>query len=284
VSGTPIIDDLRLYPVKALRGYAREAVKVAPWGFEDDRRWMVVLPDGTFLTQRDLPAMARVGARARPGELSLYADEAASLVVPIPSPAAERRQVRVWNDRVPALDAGPAAATWLSDRLGLTCGLVYLDDTEARAVDPAYAKARDRTAFSDGFPVLLTNMASLEALNEEMAEPIGMERFRPNIIVTGIPAWQEDSWKRIRIGDVAFRVVKPCSRCVVTTIDQRSGERPSKSEPLRALGRIRRAAGGVMFGQNLIPDGPGRIEIGDLVDVVETGESNVRLIPAKLSE
>jgi uncharacterized protein YcbX len=133
--------------------------------------------------------------------------------------------------------------------------------------------------FSDGFPVLLANMASLDALNAALPQPIGMSRFRPNIIVTGAAAWAEDRWLRIRIGAVLFRVAKPCARCAVTTVDQVTGERPDKSEPLRTLGRIRRTAGGVMFGQNLIPDGPGRIAVGDSVEILEVGESNVRLLP-----
>jgi uncharacterized protein YcbX len=281
LTGRPIIDDLWLYPVKALRGYARETVDVAIWGFDHDRRWLVVQPDGTFLTQRELPIMARVAARAGPDAICLSAEDAPMMTVPIPEASAERRQVRVWRDQVPALDAGPEAAAWLSARLGLTCGLVYMDDTDARPVDPAFAQPGDRAAFSDGFPVLLTNLASLAALNQELDHPIGMTRFRPNLVVSGISAWEEDRWKRIRIGDVTFRVAKPCSRCAVTTVDQITGERPDKSEPLRALGRMRRTQGGVMFGQNLIPDGPGRIAIGDPVVVIEVGESNVPLIAPK---
>jgi uncharacterized protein YcbX len=267
-----------------LRGYACRAADVATWGLDQDRRWMVVRPDGGFLTQRELPGMARIAATAEEGALTLATEGVPALRVPIPMPAAERRQVTVWNDRVPALDAGPEAAAWLSAALGLACGLVYLDDPGARPVDPAYARPRDRTPFSDGFPVLLANMASLDALNAALPQPIGISRFRPNIIVTGAAAWAEDRWRRIRIGEVVFRVAKPCSRCVVTTVDQMTGERPDKTEPLRTLGRIRRTAGGVMFGQNLIPDGPGRIDIGDPVDILEMGESNVRLLPTAAAD
>jgi uncharacterized protein YcbX len=274
-----VVHDLWIYPVKALRGYARRDTDVATWGLDQDRRWMVVRPDGGFLTQRELPAMARIAATAEDGAVNLATTDVPDLRVPIPTPAAERRQVTVWKDRVPALDAGPEAAAWLSATLGLACGLVYLDDPGARPVDPAYARPDDRTVFSDGFPVLLANMASLDALNAALPQPIGMSRFRPNIIVTGAAAWAEDRWLRIRIGAVLFRVAKPCARCAVTTVDQVTGERPDKSEPLRTLGRIRRTAGGVMFGQNLIPDGPGRIAVGDSVEILEVGESNVRLLP-----
>jgi uncharacterized protein YcbX len=279
VQNSLVVDDLRIYPVKALRGYSRPVADVATWGLDQDRRWMVVRPDGTFLTQRELPAMARIDATAEAGAVTLGVDAAPGLRVAVPAPSAERRQVKVWQDIVPALDAGPEAAAWLSAALGLSCGLVYLDDTGARPVDPAYARPSDRTLFSDGFPVLLANTASLDALNRELPKPIDMSRFRPNIVVSGAAAWEEDRWLRIRIGEVVFRVAKPCARCAVTTVDQVTGERPDKTEPLRTLGRIRRAPGGVMFGQNLIPDGPGRIDIGDPVEILEAGESRVRLLP-----
>jgi uncharacterized protein YcbX len=275
-----LVEDIRIYPVKALRGHALAASHVAIWGLDHDRRWMVVKPDGRFLTQRELPAMACISAHTTGDELTLSADGGAGLRVEVPGPRHERRQVQVWGDAVPALDAGPAAADWLSARLGLPCGLVYLDDPRARPVDPAYGTPDDRALFSDGFPVLLTNTASLAALNAALPKPIEMTRFRPNIVLTGATAWAEDHWRRIRIGGVVFRVAKPCARCAVTTVDQVTGERPDKSEPLRTLGRIRRTASGVMFGQNLIPDNPGRIVVGDAIDILETGESNVRLLSA----
>jgi uncharacterized protein YcbX len=273
------VDEIRIHPVKALRGYTLPASDVAIWGLEHDRRWMVVQPDGRFLTQRELPAMARINAHATADALTLAMDGGDALRLPVPTPPAERRQVQVWRDYLPALDAGPAAADWLSRQLGLPCGLVYLDDPWARPVDPDYGKPDDRALFSDGFPVLLANRASLAALNAALPNPIDMARFRPNIVVSGAAPWAEDRWHRIRIGTVVFRVAKPCARCVVTTVDQVTGERPDKSEPLRTLSRIRRTASGVMFGQNLIPDGPGRIAVGDRIEILEEGGSNVSLLP-----
>jgi uncharacterized protein YcbX len=280
---SPVIDALWIYPVKALRGYAQPRADVAIWGLDGDRRWMVVAPDGGFLTQRERPAMARITAISDAQGLRLGMDGMPEIRIALPPPTAERREVRIWRDHVPALDAGPAAAHWLSSALGLACGLVHLDNPRARAIDPAFARPGDRTAFGDGFPVLLANAASLDALNEALPQPIDMNRFRPNLVITGAAPWAEDRWRRIRIGEVAFRVAKPCARCAVTTVDQVTGERADKTEPLRTLGRIRRAAGGVMFGQNLIPDGPGRIDIGDPVEILEAGDSNVPLLPAEKS-
>jgi uncharacterized protein YcbX len=274
-----VVEDIRIYPVKALRGHGLPASDVQLWGLDHDRRWMVVKPDGRFLSQRELPAMACISAHTTGDELTLATDAGGALHVKTPTPPAERRLVRVWDDEVPALDAGPEAAGWLTARLGLSCGLVYMDDPRARPVDPGYGTPEDRALFSDGFPVLLTSTASLAALNTALPKPIDMTRFRPNIVMTGAPAWAEDQWRRIRIGGVVFRVSKPCARCAVTTVDQITGERPDKSEPLRTLGRIRRTASGVIFGQNLIPDGAGRIAVGDDVEILEAGDSNVQLLP-----
>lgn len=278
---TLTVAELRIHPVKALRGYAREAVTVAPWGIETDRRWMVVTPEGRFLTQRELPGMACVTAEATVAGLRLSTEGFDPCGIPFPEPGvAPVRAVTVWRDTVPALDAGVAAAAWISAVLGLACGLVYLADTTARPVDPAFGRPGDHAAFADGFPLLLATTASLAALNAALPAPVPMDRFRPNLVLAGAEPWAEDHWKRIRVGGVTFRIVKPCSRCVVTTVDQTSGARPDKSEPLRTLGRLRRTADGVIFGQNLIPDGQGRIARGDPVEILEAGESNVRLLGA----
>jgi uncharacterized protein len=267
-----------IYPVKALRGLERAEVDVARWGFVHDRRWMVVRPDGALLTQREYPVMATIVAEVYGERLVLTRKGVRSLHLAPLEADAERRVVRVWKDRVPALDAGPLAASWLSDALGAECGLVYLDDVNARPADQAFARPDDRTAFTDGFPVLLVNTASLAALNSLLRTPVPMNRFRPGIVVDGPAAWAEDEWRRIRVGDVVFRVASPCARCAVVTIDQMTGERPHKTEPLRTLGRIRRTQGGAMFGQNLIPENAGTITQGDRVEILEMGESNVRLL------
>jgi len=275
------VQALHVYPVKALRGRAPAAVTVAPWGIETDRRWMVVTPEGRFLTQREQPAMARIDAETRPQGLRLSAEGHAPCAVAYPDPAtAPRRRVTVWRDEVPALDAGTAAAAWLSAVLGLACGLVYLADPSGRPVDPAFGRPGEHVSFADGFPLLLTTTASLDALNAALPAPVPMARFRPNLVIATTTAWEEDRWRRIRVGGTVLRVVKPCARCLVTTVDQATGARPDKSEPLRTLGRLRRTADGVIFGQNLIPEGPGPIALGDPVEVLEAGDSTVLLIDA----
>ncbi len=132
-----------------------------------------------------------------------------------------------------------------------------------------YGKEDDRVAFADGFPLLLIGQASLDDLSHRVGRPLEMLRFRPNLVIEGSAAFAEDQWKRIRIGEVEFRLVKPCSRCILTTIDPQSGQRSDDREPLTTLKTYRQQGGDVLFGQNLVNDGVGRLEVGMPVTVLE---------------
>ncbi|HTR16381.1 MAG TPA: MOSC N-terminal beta barrel domain-containing protein [Acetobacteraceae bacterium] len=275
------VSDLCAYPVKSLRGRSVPWMAVEPWGLAGDRRWMIVDPVNRFLTQREVPAMATIQADWLEDGIRLARVGAAdAIVVPTPGAGAETLAATVWGDTVPVRAAGEEAAAWLGAALGRPCRLVYMADPTVRPVDPRHAAPGDRTALNDGFPVLLVTTGSLATLNAHLARPIPVTRFRPNIVVEGAAPWEEETWRRVRIGGVVFRVAKPCARCVVTTIDQETGEKPDPSEPLRTLNRIRRdAREGVMFGQNLIPESPGRIAVGDAVEVLAVGPRNVDLVP-----
>lgn len=265
----PTLEDIRIYPVKGLRGFSVGDALVEPWGLEHDRRWMVVEPSGRFLTQREVPAMARVCATLVPGGLRLSVDGCASHDEPVPGVEADYVEVVVWDDTVSARAASVGAAAWLTAALGRPCRLVHMDDPAvARPVDPDYAGGDDRVSFADGFPLLVATTASLADLNRRLATPVGMDRFRPNVVVNGAEAWDEDGWSTLSIGGVAFAGVKDCARCVVTTVDQARGVKAQDGEPLRTLARFRRKPGGrIIFGQNLVPRGMGRIAVGDRVTV-----------------
>jgi uncharacterized protein YcbX len=243
---------------------------------------MVVDESGRFLTQRQHPRMATLLAATTPAGLLLTDAAGETLEVATPHDGAPTLSVTVWRDVVRSRVAGPAADAWLSERLGVACTLVHLGDTTARAIDPAYAPSGGSVSFADGFPLLLASAASLADLNARLASPIPIGRFRPNVVVEGGLAWDEDCWRVVRTGEAVFRVAKPCERCIVTTIDPATGERPDKTEPLYTLGRFRRdLRGGVMFGQNLIPERLGRIRVGDPVEVLERGPPNVELAPER---
>ncbi len=262
------VEALHWYPVKGMRGHARDHSEVALHGLAGDRRWMVTDVEGGFLTQRQVAAMARLDAEpAVDGLVLRHGDD--DCRVRIPAAGTARCSVSIWGDAVAAVDAGDAPAAWLSSVLGRPCRLVYMDDERARPVDAAFGQAGDHVGFADGFPLLAASVSSLSALNAELAAPVPMNRFRPNVTISGLPPWSENRWRRIRIGAMTFRAPKPSTRCVVVTRDQRTGEATQPGEPLRTLGRLNRLAAGIVFGANLLPDAPGQLAVGDPVEVLD---------------
>lgn len=254
------------YPVKSLRGEAFEALDIGRRGFLFDREWMVVDATGRFVTQRQQPRMALVSARVlADGRLALRAPGMPNLT--LADGTAGPSDVTVWRDTVKAARVGAPADDWLTDFLGLQCQLVRLAKDTVRPVDPTYAKAGDEVGFADGFPFLLISQASLDDLNRRLEEPLPMQRFRPNLVVSGCEPFAEDAWRRLRIGGVTLRVAKPCSRCIIPTIDPETAER--SAEPLRTLMQYRRRENQVFFGQNLIPDTTGALGLGMRVEVLE---------------
>jgi hypothetical protein len=253
------------YPVKGCRGLAHPSARLTPAGLEHDREWMFATPDGRFITQRDEPGLARIDAVVRDGALHLGAEGAGSVAVPLAQDG-ERGRVRVWNDECGAIDQGDAPARWISEFLGYEVRLLRFDPEVPRPSDPAWVGALDApNRYSDGFPLLVVSLASLADLNARLAVPVPMERFRPNLVLDGLPPWGEDELSEFAGGGVRLRVVKPCTRCVVTTTDQRTGERCG-DEPVRTLRTFRwdAALRGVVFGQNaVVVDGAGRtLEVG----------------------
>lgn len=268
MTGTLRIAGLWRYPAKSLGPEPLERAAITARGLSGDRRWLVTTPQGRFVTRRELPAMATIGAAIRPAGLRLSDRAGNRLDVAEPAPGAPSHTVTVWRDPVEALPAGAEADDWLSARLGRALRLFHMPDSSHRAVDPAYGVAGDEVSFADGFPVLVTTTESLAALNAQLVEPVAMARFRPNIVLAGAPgAFAEDHWQTLRIGSLTLRLVKPCTRCVITTQDPDTGE-SAGNEPLRTL----RAMGRVwdrqpIFGQNAIPDGAGELAVGDRVEV-----------------
>ncbi len=259
------VSELAIYPVKSLARITLQAASVQHFGLENDRRWMVIDASGEFLTQRQHARMCLVHPALQGDELRLRAEGMPELTVPRPA-GRDRRRVTVWDDQCSALDCGDDVAAWLSRFLAIDCRLVFFPDDEVRAVDPRYAQPGDRTAFSDGFPLLLISQASLDDLNGRLDTPISMLRFRPNLVVQGCAAFAEDHWKEMRIGDLRFRIVKPCSRCIIPSIDPATGERGL--EPLRTLASYRKRGDKIYFGQNVIADGQGEIRVGMTVELM----------------
>ena len=259
------VRSLHVYPVKSAAGISLSRAEVGDRGFQHDRRFMIVDGAGQFLTQRVLPRMALISVALSSASLRVTGPGMRPLEIPLVPSGGSLRPVQVWRDRCEALSLGPEPARWLSELLGVTCELVYMPEATLRAVDPSFGPGR--VGFADGYPFLLASTASLDDLSRRGAS-VPMERFRPNIVVDGAPAFAEDHWKRVGIGPVEFRVVKPCARCAITTVDPARGVF-SGPEPLRTLAEFRRSEEGVLFGMNLVHEGAGVVSVGDEVTVLD---------------
>lgn len=263
------LSELYIHPVKSCAALECSEAEVEPRGLAHDRRWLLVDADDRFLTGRQLSALVCLHPVPIKGGLRISTETGASIEIPLPGPDAVRRTVTVWKDRVSAADAGDAAAAWLSKVLELPVRLVHMDADAKRAVEPAFAQPGDEVSFADGFPLLLISRASLDGLNARVAVPLPMQRFRPNLVVAGAEPHAEDDWRRIRIGGIEFDLVKPCTRCVFTTVDPELGAIDPSGEPLRTLKTYRRGAAGITFGMNLIARGAGTLRRGDGVTRLE---------------
>lgn len=255
------------YPIKACRGIEIESSQVERMGLKHDRRMMVVTPEGEFLTQREYPRLALVAPAICGDTLQLSAREYESIQVPILSSGIPV-SVNVWSSKgVQAIDQGEDAAQWFSDWLGVAARLVHIADGFIRRVNPQYAiREGDHIGFADGYPILLTSEESLQDLNQRLASPVPMNRFRPNMVVKGCELYAEDTWNKIRIGDVELAIVKPCARCVVTTIDKETLEQGK--EPPKTLAAYWRHELGAIFGQNVIPVNEGSLQLGMNVEIL----------------
>jgi uncharacterized protein YcbX len=267
------LSGLFIYPVKSLRGLAVPSAAVDALGLVGDRRFMVVDAQNQFLTQRTLPRMALIETALTARDLVLRAPHGGSCAVPLRAARrAEPLSVRVWrSEGLLTEDCGVEVAVWLSDFLRLPCRLVRIGEKFRRPiVRPGSARPDDLVSFADGYPFLLLSEASLADLNNRLATPLLLDRFRPNLLVNGCEAFAEDTWSRFRIGNVNFRTDGPCARCVITTTDQRTAERGK--EPLRTLATFRRDKDDptdVNFGQNLIHETKsGALRVGDAVELL----------------
>ncbi|CAA9588499.1 MAG: Flavodoxin reductases (ferredoxin-NADPH reductases) family 1 [uncultured Truepera sp.] len=260
-----VVSEIVVYPIKSAKGISLDTAQVERCGCRFDRQWMLVDSEGVFLSQRQLPRMALISPRLTEDELIVDAPGMERLVLPLVSDEQPLKNVSIWGDICRATPVGSSADKWFSTFLKTPCTLVRFPESTRRPVDPTYAKPDDQVGFADGFPFLLLSQASLTDLNTRVDQALPMTRFRPNLVVSGCSPYAEDTWKEISIGDVGFRVVKPCARCSITTVDQVTGT--AGKEPLRTLAGYRRVGKKVMFGQNLIHDGRGLVRTGDVVRV-----------------
>jgi len=256
---------LYVYPIKSCGGISLKSAELSATGLHHDRRWMLVDETGEFMSQRYHPRMALISVQLSDERLIVGAPGMPNLEIPLGRENEKRMDVSVWGDTSRAALVGGEADRWFGEFLHFACRLVYKPDDDLRLVDSMYAKSGDQVGFADACPFLLISEASLDDLNGRLADPLPVNRFRPNFVLRGCNPYAEDGWARLRIGGVRFRVAEGCPRCAVTTIDQRTGARGK--EPLRTLATYRKFNGEVFFGRNLIHDALGTVRVGGPVEV-----------------
>lgn len=240
------------------------SAQVMEKGLEHDRRWMLVDENGVFMTQRVFHRMALFKPLPENGGFTIH-HVGDSLAMPKRPVEGTRRNVVIWDDTVEVLEAPQEVHAWFSKYLGLNCRLVAFPEENSRPIDPDYRLAEENVSLADGYPMLVIGQASLDDLNRRLEKPVPMNRFRPNLVFTGGNPFEEDGWKRFTVGTQAFIGVKPCARCVLTTVDQDTGM--MGREPLLTLSRYRRQQDRILFGQNVIPIDRGHIREGDEIVV-----------------
>ncbi|MPR32215.1 MOSC domain-containing protein [Salmonirosea aquatica] len=261
-----ILSEIWIYPIKSLGGISLSEATVEERGLQYDRRWMLVDAGGKFITQRKVHAMTLIDVSfAEAGFLAMHRSFPQDpLFIPFEPKSQEPVQVKVWDDDVEAITVSDEADRWFSRYLRQTLRLVKMPEASKRLVDSRYAQHGESVSFADGYPLLVIGQASLDELNKRLPEPVSMRRFRPNLVVTGTSPFAEDYWTDLQIGSATFNAVKPCARCVLTTIDPDTGQ--TGAEPLKTLATYRKHKGKILFGMNLLAM-PGHIAVGDRVEI-----------------
>jgi len=280
-----IVSELCIYPIKSCQGIKLATVEVTKKGLLWDRELMLVSRKGKFLTQRQFPQLAKVQVKLEDQSLNLAVPDHSLGLEPItftPTFDGQELEVNLWQDSTVAIDQGDRIAQWFHRVLELDetrqCRLVRQSPKYQRQVrHKVNLDQKSTVSFADGYPCLLTTTASLAELNhrikdtyeDDQTQLVSMDRFRANIVIESDLAFDEDSWRTIEIGNLKFAVVKPCSRCIIATVDQHSGKLNELKEPLRTLGTFRQFGDqGVMFGENIIPYQSGRISVGDKLGII----------------
>ncbi|TRX38683.1 MOSC domain-containing protein [Flavobacterium sp. ZT3R18] len=270
------LSEIWVYPVKSLGGIQLQESKVTDRGLELDRRWLLVDDNGRFLSQREHPELALFKPEIAGDFLRItHRTHLESIDIPLRpvfSDTMAKIKVTVWDDTIDAFEVSQGATDWFTKQLGVSVRLVYMPQESerklSRSLGTDYAiTGAEINSFSDGYPFLIIGQSSLEDLNGRLEVKIPMNRFRPNFVFTNGDPFEEDTWREFSIGNVSFVGVKPCDRCVMTTVDQEKGVVSGK-DPLKTLAKYRNFGNKVLFGQNVIGLGLGSVSVGDAVSVL----------------
>jgi uncharacterized protein len=263
------VSQLYIYPIKSVGGYPKQTVELVNTGFKYDRRWMLVDEQNIFLTQRILPQMALLQtAETENGiRVSLKKDPTQSITIPFNNETVVQIRATIWGDVCDVLEATGEINDWFSKMLQLNCRLVHMPDDTKRYVDKRFALHDEITSFSDGYPILMIEERTLHNLNEKLTEALPFNRFRPNLVITGGHPHIEDEMASFEINGINFLGVKPCSRCIITTINQHTAQKGI--EPLKTLAGYRMKNNNIYFGQNVLHQQNGPISVGDTITIIK---------------
>jgi uncharacterized protein YcbX len=264
-----VLSDIYIYPIKSLGGIRVEESRVLMPGLEFDRRWMLVDSEGNFLSQRTISKMALLTVEWELGGFLIKdkLNPTDNIQLPLEPQTNGIKKVRIWDDEVNAILVDPLISRWFQKKLQTACELVYMPPSSIRPIEEKYAVSSESVSFADAMPYLLISQASLDELNRRLEKPISMNRFRPNLVVTGTEPFEEDQWEIIEIGNVRFKVTKPCARCVMTTISQETAF--AGKEPLATLSRFRKNGNKILFGQNMILLNEGLIRHNTVLKLIQ---------------
>lgn len=259
---------LYIYPVKSLGGISLTNSEVEDRGLKYDRRWMLVDEEGKFLTQRKFPEMVHFKLKlVKDGFQVFHKVTNDAVIIPFETQSNAKINVDIWNDEVEAIIVSETLSSWFTDKLNFNCELVFMPDDTIRKVENKPWVKDEIVSFADGYPFLIISEESLDDLSSKLGKKLKMDRFRPNFVISGSKPFEEDEWVEFKIGSLTFKGVKPCARCVVTTIDQETGEKDFLV--LEELGKYRKIDNKIMFGQNLLQLSNGSLSLYDKIEVIK---------------
>ncbi len=264
------LSEIYIYPVKSLGGIRLDFANITTRGLENDRRFMLVDENGRFLSQREHPQLAIFQTEIEGKFLKItHKKTKQNLTINLSPPSQPSLlSVTIWDDNTTAVESSSEASAWFTKILEIPVRLVYMPEESQRKTDTQYSLTGEEiTSFSDGYPILIIGQSSLDDLNDRLENPVNINRFRPNFVFTNGEPFEEDNWHEFTVGNIRFFGVKPCARCIMTTIDQETGEKKDR-EPLLTLNKYRKAGNKILFGQNVLISQLGTVSVGEDVTVI----------------
>ena len=264
------LSEIYIYPIKSLGGIHLDVANITTRGLENDRRFMLIDEKGRFMSQREHPQLAIFQTKIEDTFLKVTHKKTGQILSINLSSNSQLTplSVTIWDDETSAIEVSNDASLWFTQILEIPTRLVYMPEESQRKTDPQYSLTGEEiTSFSDGYPILIIGQSSLNDLNNRLANPVNINRFRPNFVFTDGEPFEEDNWHEFAVGNIRFFGVKPCARCIMTTIDQETGEKKGK-EPLLTLNKYRKAGNKILFGQNVLISQLGTVSVGDDVTVI----------------